>query len=149
MNLKEKREIIAKNKDPAIAALDAVLDTLYNITDSVTNDKERIKTALFKNKKAEQMAVTLHEDIKKYEPIKLKLENDDFNLSQIEISYIAICFFFCSERAKNQIESMTKAKELCDTLLVILNSPDETTQISNVEIKEKFQNAINLLTNKD
>ena len=73
MTLEEKREVIVKNKDPAIAALTAVIDTLYNVTDPVVNNKNNVKTAMFKNKKAEDIAVTLKKDIEKYEPIRLKL----------------------------------------------------------------------------
>lgn len=39
MTLEEKREIVVKNKDPAIAALDSVLDRIYDLSD-VTLDKK-------------------------------------------------------------------------------------------------------------
>lgn len=142
MTLEEKRDVISKNKDPAIAALTAVIDTLYNVTDPVVNNKDNVKTAMFKNRKAEDIAVTLKQDIEKYEPIRLKLQKNDFNLSAREIAYVNLAFFFCSERAKNQIESMTKAKELCDTICGLLSSQDETQPVSEEEAKAKFEAVI-------
>lgn len=38
MTLEEKREIIVKNKDPALAALEAVSDRIYDLTDPLLNN---------------------------------------------------------------------------------------------------------------
>ena len=44
MTLEQKREIIIKNKDPALAALEAVADRIYNLTDPLLDNEERIVT---------------------------------------------------------------------------------------------------------
>jgi hypothetical protein len=44
MTLEQKREIIIKNKDPALAALEAVTDRIYNLTDPLLDNKESIAT---------------------------------------------------------------------------------------------------------
>lgn len=149
MTLEEKIEVIKQNKDACIAALEAVIDTLFNVTDPVWQvDKDGNLDLGLKDKKALATAISLREDIDKYDPIRLKLKKDDFNLSVKEVAYISIAFFFCGERARNQIESMTKAKELCDALYVTLNSKtDETTDTTEAE--QKFKNALKALTSKD
>lgn len=148
MTLEQKRDIIAKNKEPIIAALNSVLDTLYNITDSVVDDEGKIKENLFNNKKAKSTAVSLRADIEKYEPIREKLLNNDFNLSANEIAYIGISLFFCSERAKAQIASIIKAKELCDSLINELSAPlDNVVPPENGE--ELFKKALDSLKSQN
>ena len=148
MTLEEKIEVVKQNKDACIAALESVLDTLYNVTDPVWQvDKDGNLDLGLKDKKALAQAISLREDIQKYEPIRLKLKKDDFNLTTKEIAYITICFNFCSIRAKNQIESMTKAKELCDTLFVVLGSKDDNVDVADAEAK--FKKALEALTKKE
>lgn len=146
MTLEEKIEIIKQNKDACIAALEAVLDTLYNVTDPVWQvDKDGNLDLGLKDKKALAQAISLREDINKYDPIRLKLKADNFELDVKEVAYISIAFFFCGERARNQIKSMEKAKELCDALYVTLNSKDENTPS---DAEQKFRNALKALTQK-
>lgn len=126
MTLEEKIEVIKQNKDACIAALESVIDTLLNVTDPVWQvDKDGNLDLGLKDKKALAMAIQLREDVNKYDPIRLKLKADNFDLDKLEIVYISIAFFFCGERARQQIAAMEKAKELSDTLYVVLNSKDE------------------------
>lgn len=148
MTLEEKIEVVKKNKEACIAALESVLDTLYNVTDPVWQvDKDGNLDLGLKDKKALAQAISLREDIDKYEPIRLKLKKDDFNLTRKDIAYITICFNFCSIRARNQIESMTKAKELCDTIYVVLGPKEDG--VDTTEAEEKFRKALEALTKKD
>jgi hypothetical protein len=126
MTLEEKIEVVKQNKDACIAALESVIDTLLNVTDPVWQvDKDGNLDLGLKDKKALAMAIQLREDVNKYDPIRLKLKADNFDLDKLEIAYISIAFFFCGERARQQIAAMEKAKELSDTLYVVLNSKDE------------------------
>ena len=45
MTLEEKREIIVKNKDPALAALEAVSDRIYDLTDPLLNNAGELMTS--------------------------------------------------------------------------------------------------------
>lgn len=145
MTLEEKIEIIKQNKEACIAALEAVIDTLLNVTDPVWQvDKDGNLDLGIKDEKALGMAISLREDVNKYDPIRLKLKANNFNLSVKEVAYISIAFFFCGERARNQLKSIEKAKELCDALYVTLNSKDENIAASDAE--EKFRKALENLT---
>lgn len=117
MTLEEKIELIKENKEPTIAALNSVIDTILNFTDPITNERGKVKTSLFNNQKAEETAVQLREDVHKYEPIRRKLIDSDFNLSSSEIGYIIAAYVFVIERAKNQIEAMAKAHALMSNLV--------------------------------
>ena len=44
MKKKKKREIIRRNKDPSVAALNSLLDKIYSITDPFLNSKGNIMT---------------------------------------------------------------------------------------------------------
>lgn len=145
MTLEEKIEVIKQNKEACIAALEAVIDTLLNVTDPVWQvDKDGNLDLGIKDEKALGIAISLREDVNKYDPIRLKLKANNFDLSVKEVAYISIAFFFCGERARNQLKSIEKAKELCDALYVTLNSKDENVAASDAE--EKFRRALENLT---
>lgn len=110
--IKEKIQTVIENKEVSIAALKAVLDTIYNYIDPITNDKGNIKTALFKDKRAETFAVELKNDTAKYEKVMLKLQKNDFNLSISDIGYINAAYVFCINRSESQIQSRLKTHQL-------------------------------------
>lgn len=116
MTLEEKREIIIKNKDPALAALESVSDRIYDLTDDLLNKQGKLMTSKIGNYKVEQFALELRNDAEKYEKVRAKLLNSDFNLSISEINYVALAFYFCSEKLHAQITDMEKAASLADDL---------------------------------
>ncbi len=122
MTLEEKREIVVKNKDPALAALEAVSDRIYDLTDPLLNDKGNIMTAKIGNYDAQQFVKTLRDDSSKYESIRGKLLSGDFNLSLAEINYVALAFHFCAENMRGQINSLNKAIELSEAIVKDLMS---------------------------
>lgn len=122
MTLEEKREIVVKNKDPALAALEAVSDRIYDLTDPLLNDKGNIMTAKIGNYDAQQFVKTLRDDSSKYESIRGKLLSGDFNLSLAEINYVALAFHFCAENMRGQINSLNKAIEFSEAIVKDLMS---------------------------
>lgn len=90
MTLEEKREIVSENKDVSIAALNAVLDRIYDLKDM----REQRKTA------ESEMEIKLFDELEydssKYENVRAKLLKSDFNLSLAEINYVALAFYFCA-----------------------------------------------------
>ena len=124
MTLEEKREIVVKNKDPALAALEAVSDRIYDLTDPLLNDNDKgnIMTAKIGNYDAQQFVKTLRDDSSKYESIRGKLLSGDFNLSLAEINYVALAFHFCAENMRGQINSLNKAIELSEAIVKDLMS---------------------------
>lgn len=137
LSLDAKRDVITKNKDPAVAALQTVLDTYYNLIAMGTNSDGEIDPTLFTDEKAYKTALEVQSDIDKFETILNHLKEDK-ELSKIEVAYVGVAFLFCSERAKNQIASMTKAKSLCDSLVAQLLEPEEQQNpIVQTSIKEE------------
>lgn len=106
MTLEEKREIVSKNKDPSIAALNSVLDRIYDLRDmreQRQNTDSETEVKLFDE---------LEHDSDKYEKVREKLLKNDFNLSLAEINYVALAYYFCAENIKQQIELMDKARQM-------------------------------------
>ena len=120
MTLEEKRELIAQNKDPTIAALTSVIDTHYNLLAPVS-DNGVIDEKKFNDKNALTFAKGLQTDVAKYEDVLMKVKKDE-ELSAKDIAYIGICYDFCAKRAEQQIVSMQKAKVLCIDLAEKLSS---------------------------
>lgn len=111
MTLEQKRNLISENKDCIIAALESVVDTYYNYLAPVTNDKNNIKTAMFKDKNAETFALEMKKDVVKYEQVLAKVKKGDA-IDIIDIAFIGSALIFCEIRATKQIESLQKAQKL-------------------------------------
>lgn len=120
MTLKEKREIIVKNKDPAIAALDSVLDRIYDLSD-VTLDKKSDNVG---NANIQQLVEELKKDASKYEKVRRKLLYGDIDLSLTEINYIALAFHFCAERMRGEVISLNKAIGISESMVKKLMSAE-------------------------
>lgn len=116
LTLEEKREIVSKNKDPAIAAIQSVLDSYYNILAPYITSSNSLKKDAFKdNEQYRKVAETINNDTIIFENI-LKRIKEDLPLNKIDIAYIGIAFQFCAIRAESQIKSLQKAHELCLSL---------------------------------
>lgn len=124
MTLEQKREIIIKNKDPALAALEAVTDRIYNLTDPLLDNKESIATEKIGNYDAQEFVETLRKDASKYEKVRQKLLSGDFNLSLTEINYVALAFHYSAARMRGLIVSFNKAIDLSEQMVKDLMSPD-------------------------
>ena len=120
MTLGEKRELIAQNKDPTIAAITSVIDTHYNLLAPVS-DNGVINENKFNDEKSFNFAKGLQIDVAKYEEVLMKVKKNE-ELSAKDIAYIGICYDFCAKRAEVQIIAMEKAKVLCTDLAEKLSS---------------------------
>lgn len=109
LTLNEKREIVSKNKDPAIAALQAVLDTYLNLTGPVQDRKD------FEDEKIKAFIDSIKNDIITYENLLKKIKRNE-TLNAVDIAYIGNAFNFCAIRAKRQIEEIEKAHTLCSSI---------------------------------
>ena len=112
LTLEEKREIVVKNKDPAIAAIQSVLDSYYNLLAPYTDEHNVLKQNSFETEEQRNFAKALQSDIITYENL-LKKVKQDVALNEVDIAYIGIVFQFCVIRAKKQIKEMQKALDLC------------------------------------
>lgn len=124
MPLNEKREIVSKNKDPAIAAIQSVLDSYYNLLAPITDNENKLKPNFLIEEKAKLFAEGMLEDTEKWELILKKIKENE-ELSNVDIAHIGLAFSFCAMRAKDQIKSMEKAFELCNSLSEQLSSKIE------------------------
>lgn len=112
MTIEEKIQVVKDNKSAALAALESVTDRIYDITDTLLNNKGNLMTAEIKSYKTQQFLINLRKDAKKYENVRVKLMNDDFNLSLLEINYVALSFKFCSDNLKEQSELYLRSSKL-------------------------------------
>lgn len=115
LSLEEKREIIVKNKSPAIAAIQSIIDSYYNFLSPYTNENNVLKKDIFKEEKHKKMAEALQSDVIIYENLLKKIKQD-IMLNETEIAYVGIAFQFCAIRAKEQIKNMQSALELCNSI---------------------------------
>ena len=122
MTLEEKREIIRRNKDPSVTALNSLLDKIYSMTDPFLNSKGNIMTAKFENYRVGKFLVDIRNDTEKYEAVRQKIILNDFNLSLKEINYIAIALTYSKMVMERQKETINKTAEVISDIINNLQS---------------------------
>lgn len=111
--------LIRDNKDAAIAALNSYLDRIYNLTDDYFEDG-KLKEGLTPDEKIEKFVLELREDASKYEKVRRKLIDNDFNLSLVEINYIALAFVYIVQRWKNEQKMILNAINQTQDIITVL-----------------------------
>lgn len=109
--MEEKIQLIKENKNAAIAALNSYLDKIYGLTDQYFTSDGKLKEGLTKDEKLEKFLLELKEDASKYEFVRRKIIDEDYNLSLIDINHIALAFTYVSATWQTMIKNLTKAIE--------------------------------------
>ena len=109
--MEEKIQLIKENKDAAVAALNSYLDKIYNLTDQYFTEDNQLKEGLTKDEKLEKFLMELRNDASKYESVRRKLLDENYDLSLKEINYVALAFTYVSATWQTMIKNLTKAIE--------------------------------------
>lgn len=109
--MEEKIQLIKENKDAAVAALNSYLDKIYNLTDQYFTEDNQLKEGLTKDEKLEKFLIELRNDASKYESVRRKLLDENYDLSLKEINYVALAFTYVSATWQTMIKNLTKAIE--------------------------------------
>ena len=115
----EKINLIRDNRDAAIAALNVYLDKIYKLTDDYFEDG-KLKEGLSSDAKLEKFILELRDDSTKFESVRRKLIDNDFNLSLEEVNYIALGFVYMAESWRSQIKKLTLAVEQAQAITKVL-----------------------------
>ena len=111
----EKINLIRDNRDAAIAALNVYPDKIYKLTDDYFEDG-KLKEGLSSDAKLEKFILELRDDATKFESVRRKLIDNDFNLSLEEVNYVALGFVYMAESWQSQIKNLTLAVEQARTI---------------------------------
>lgn len=111
----EKINLIRDNRDAAIAALNIYLDKIYKLTGDYFEDG-KLKEGLTHDAKLEKFILELRDDATKFESVRKKLIDNDFNLSLEEVNYVALGFVYMAESWQSQIKNLTLAVEQARTI---------------------------------
>ena len=115
--MEEKIQLIKENKDAAVAALNSYLDKIYDLTDKYFTEDNQLKEGLTKDEKLEKFLMELKNDASKYESVRRKLIDENYDLSLKEINYVALAFTYVSATWQTMIKNLTKAIE--ETKLIV------------------------------
>ena len=115
--MEEKIQLIKENKDAAVAALNSYLDKIYTLTDQYFTKDNKLKEGLTKDEKLEKFLIELRNDASKYESVRRKLLDENYDLSLKEINYVALAFTYVSATWQTMIKNLTKAIE--ETKLIV------------------------------
>lgn len=117
----EKINLIRDNREAAIAALNVYLDKIYKLTDDYF-ENGKLKEGLTPDAKLEKFILELRDDATKFESVRRKLIDNDFNLSLEEVNYIALGFVYMAESWQSQIKNLTLAVEQARTITKTLTA---------------------------
>lgn len=109
--MEEKIQIIKENRDAAVAALNSYLDRIYNLTNQYFTEDNQLKEGLTKDEKLEKFLMELRNDASKYESVRRKIIDENYDLSLKEINYVALAFTYVSATWQTMIKNLTKAIE--------------------------------------
>ena len=123
MTIEEKIQIIKEYKTSALAALNSYLDRIYDLTDKYFNEDGTLKEGLTRDEKLETFLLELKADAKKYEDVRKKIIDEDFNLSLKEINLIALSFVYVQTSCEKMINNLNAAIE--NTKLIISQLMDK------------------------
>lgn len=112
MNKQEKIKLIYDNQEAVIKAITVYLDKIYELSDKFFDENEILKEGLQNDEKLEEFILKLkNKQAPKYEDVRHKLINNDFNLSSKEIAYINSALIYIFGCWETQIKKLTTAKE--------------------------------------
>ena len=111
MTIIEKQKLIKQNKEGAISALNAYLDSIYDLTDQYFDEEGNLLPYLSKDEKLESFVKDLRERSKEYESVRAKIIQDDFSLSLPEINLVGLSFLFVVIRGGNIIKKLQKSQQ--------------------------------------
>ena len=123
MTIEEKIQVVKEYKTSALAALNSYLDRIYDLTDKYFNEDGTLKEGLTRDEKLETFLLELKADAKKYEDVRKKIIDEDFNLSLKEINLIAISFVYVQTSWEKMINNLNAAIE--NTKLIISQLMDK------------------------
>ena len=121
----EKINLIRDNRDAAIAALNVYLDKIYKLTEDYFEDG-KLKEGLSSDAKLEKFILELRDDATKFESVRRKLIDNDFNLSLEEVNYVALGFVYMAESWRSQIKNLTLVVEQAQAITkALMEKPTE------------------------
>lgn len=120
-----KIELIKQYKETAIAALNNYLDSMYNLTDKYFDKEGKMLPLPERNEKLESFINEIRIDTQKYESVRRKLIDENFDLSLYEINLVALSFLFTTETMKKQVNNLTQTIEVLSDLAAALMKKKE------------------------
>lgn len=109
MTIEEKIQVVKEYKTSTLSALNSYLDRIYDLTDKYFNEDGTLKEGLTRDEKLEKFLLELKEDTKKYEAVRRKIIDEDYNLSLKEINLIALSFVYVQTSWEKQVENLNTA----------------------------------------
>ena len=105
-----KSDLIREHKEDTLAGLNALLDRLYSLKE-FENEHGEIKEELQSqgDETWKNYVLNMTSDIVKYEKLRRKIMNNDFNFTTEEIFDLAQVYFYLNCSWKKQIEMLEKA----------------------------------------
>ena len=105
-----KIDLIKEHKEDSLAGINALLDRLYSLK-QFENEHGEIKEELMSQGDDvwKNYVLSMTKDIVKYEKLRQKIINGDFNFTTVEINDLAQVYFYLSCSWKKQIEMLEKA----------------------------------------
>lgn len=113
----EKQTIIKDNKEAILAALNAYLDKIYNLSNLSDSVNKNNIHAENDGSLRDYITKLKNEQAPKFEIVRKKIINNDFKLSGQEIAYVSAALIFIYGCWETQINNLIKAKDEISQLI--------------------------------
>lgn len=124
--MEKKIQIIKDNNEVVKESINAYLDSIYELTEKFFDEEGNLKEGLPSDEKAENFIKSIKEDAPRYESLRRKIIDKDFNLSLTEIAMCGLSLMFMRVQFENQIKRMEEVKQKLENIIEIVM--DKETQ---------------------
>ena len=98
---------------------------MYNLTDKYFDKEGKMLPLPEKDEKVENFIKEVRTDTQKYESVRRKLIDENFDLSLYEINLVALSLLFTTETMKKQVNNLTQTIEALSDLVAALMAKEE------------------------
>lgn len=113
----QKVEYVKGNKQALVAAFNSYLDFIYDLHDQYFDENNNLKEGLKHDEKLEGYIKSSYNESKMFEDVRRKLNEGDFNLSNVDFSYMGLALLQSKMRMDNQIKELSKSSEIMSQMI--------------------------------
>lgn len=130
MTRDEKIKVITENSEVIKASINAYLDSIYELSEKYFDSEGKLLEGLPSDQKALNFINSIKDDAPKYENLRRKIMDGDFNLSLSEIALCGLSVIFMKIQFERQINKLEQARLRSEDIIKDLMSGKDIEEIN-------------------
>lgn len=129
MTRDEKIKVITENSEVIKASINAYLDSIYELSEKYFDSEGKLLEGLPSDQKSLDFINSIKDDAPKYENLRRKIIDGDFNLSLSEIALCGLSVIFMKVQFERQINKLEQARLRSEDIIKDLMSGKDIEEI--------------------